>query len=204
MPEPVNEARPREVERALQTIRQADMAAGASPDLELQLRAAFQQHHRNGTANRRRRHWRWIAAPIAASIAGIAAWRSLPQTPLPRPSPVESAAVSPAPTKVGESVSPPAAKLYTSTKRPAKRKAIPVADSVPETTSAFIELPFAPALTPFEGGQVVRVRLPRSSMRLVGIPVNEDRPDERIPADILMGNDGIARAVRFLPGRLQD
>ena len=46
--------------------------------------------------------------------------------------------------------------------------------------------------------QVVRVRLPRSAMRSVGLPVNEDRWMEQVPADVLLGQDGVARAVRFV------
>jgi hypothetical protein len=35
-------------------------------------------------------------------------------------------------------------------------------------------------------------------MRLVGLPVNEERANERIRADMVLGQDGIARAVRFV------
>jgi hypothetical protein len=32
----------------------------------------------------------------------------------------------------------------------------------------------------------------------MGLPVNEDRMGERVPADILVGYDGIARGIRFV------
>jgi hypothetical protein len=32
----------------------------------------------------------------------------------------------------------------------------------------------------------------------VGLPVNEERANERIRADMVLGQDGIARAVRFV------
>jgi hypothetical protein len=44
----------------------------------------------------------------------------------------------------------------------------------------------------------MRVRLPRQSLRSLGIPVNEERMLEREPADILMGEDGLARGIRFV------
>jgi len=36
-------------------------------------------------------------------------------------------------------------------------------------------------------------------MRTVGLPINEERASERIQADVLLGQDGIARAIRFIP-----
>jgi hypothetical protein len=59
-------------------------------------------------------------------------------------------------------------------------------------------LPYAPPIDVNDEAQVIRVRLPRSAMRTVGLPVNEDRWFERVPADVLLGQDGIARAVRFV------
>jgi hypothetical protein len=53
-------------------------------------------------------------------------------------------------------------------------------------------------LPPFEYGSVLRVELPRSALRAVGLPVNENRLSERIDADVLLGQDGLARAVRFV------
>jgi hypothetical protein len=62
----------------------------------------------------------------------------------------------------------------------------------------FIPLPYSPAFTASEGGQVVRITLPRSSLRTLGFPINEERAFERIQADVLLGNDGIARAIRVV------
>ena len=46
--------------------------------------------------------------------------------------------------------------------------------------------------------QMVRVELPRSAMANFGLPVNVDRADQRVKADVLMGADGLARAIRFV------
>jgi hypothetical protein len=67
-----------------------------------------------------------------------------------------------------------------------------------ETATGFFALPFAAPLSPEDAVQVVRVTLPRSAMRSVGLPVNEERLYERVPADVVLGQDGIARAVRFV------
>jgi hypothetical protein len=46
--------------------------------------------------------------------------------------------------------------------------------------------------------QMVRVELPRSAMAGFGLPVNMDRADQRVKADVLLGADGLARAIRFV------
>ena len=51
------------------------------------------------------------------------------------------------------------------------------------------------------GGQIVRVELPRTTMANFGLPVNMERSDERIKADVLLGVDGLAHAIRFVGKR---
>jgi hypothetical protein len=48
------------------------------------------------------------------------------------------------------------------------------------------------------GSQIVRVELPRSAMASFGLPVNMDRADQRVKADVLLGVDGLAHAIRFV------
>jgi hypothetical protein len=45
---------------------------------------------------------------------------------------------------------------------------------------------------------LVRVEVPRSAMIALGLDVSADREEELVEADILLGSNGIARAVRFL------
>jgi hypothetical protein len=49
-----------------------------------------------------------------------------------------------------------------------------------------------------DSGQIVRVELPRSALMSFGLPMNMDRAGERIKADVVFGNDGLARAIRFV------
>jgi hypothetical protein len=51
---------------------------------------------------------------------------------------------------------------------------------------------------PFERGELLRVSLPASAMRSVGLPVSEDRLTDTVQADILVGQEGLARAIRFV------
>jgi hypothetical protein len=74
-----------------------------------------------------------------------------------------------------------------------------VADlSETETATDFLPLLLVDAANEFERGQVVRVELPRSALISFGLPMNEERSREPIKADVLLGEDGLARAVRFI------
>jgi hypothetical protein len=63
---------------------------------------------------------------------------------------------------------------------------------------AFMTLPDAEDLAPNEAINLVRVELPRSSMIALGFAVSEEREAETVEADVMLGADGVARAVRFL------
>jgi hypothetical protein len=64
--------------------------------------------------------------------------------------------------------------------------------------SGFIPLPNTERMAPNEEMNLVRVQLPRSAMISLGYAVSEDRAEEQIEADVMLGADGVARAVRFL------
>lgn len=51
---------------------------------------------------------------------------------------------------------------------------------------------------PFERGELLRVRLPAAAMRSVGLPVTEEHLTDPVQADILVGEEGLARAIRFV------
>jgi hypothetical protein len=55
--------------------------------------------------------------------------------------------------------------------------------------------PFSPSL---QGGQLVRVQLPRTTLLSFGFPMSAERAPEPIKADVLLGEDGMARAIRFV------
>lgn len=62
----------------------------------------------------------------------------------------------------------------------------------------FLAMPGVDPREPLDHGRVVRVELPRSSLRTFGLPMNEERGFEAVKADVLLGEDGMARAIRFL------
>jgi hypothetical protein len=62
----------------------------------------------------------------------------------------------------------------------------------------FIPLPNAERIAPNEPMNLVRLEVPRSTMIALGFEVRADRAEEAVEADVLLGADGVARAVRFL------
>jgi hypothetical protein len=71
-------------------------------------------------------------------------------------------------------------------------------DSESEVATRFMPIGYAGPINLQDGGQLVRVELPRSAMLSMGLPVNMDRYTERVKADVLLGADGLARAIRFV------
>jgi hypothetical protein len=67
-----------------------------------------------------------------------------------------------------------------------------------EIATDFIPLVQGDSLTLMESGQLVRVELPRSALISFGLPMNMERAYERVKADVVVGNDGLARAIRFV------
>jgi len=67
-----------------------------------------------------------------------------------------------------------------------------------ETATDFLPLLLVGAANEFERGQVIRVELPRSALISFGLPMNEERSREPIKADVVLGEDGLARAIRFV------
>jgi hypothetical protein len=67
-----------------------------------------------------------------------------------------------------------------------------------EIATDFLPLTYGAVAKLADGGRMVRVELPRSAMASFGLPVNMDRANERVKADVLLGMDGLAHAIRFV------
>lgn len=157
-------------------------AEGAPGYVETRLRAAFRQHYRP-------RRWTWLplAAALASVVATIALWT---------PGPVE---VAPPPI-LRASAAPPDLAFQ---KAPAavRQSAIRNRQSAMEVATDFFPLQYVADARVWSGGTLVRVSVPRAAMSTFGFPVELERRQERIEADVLLGGDGMARAVRFVQPR---
>lgn len=72
----------------------------------------------------------------------------------------------------------------------------PAAPAMPDY-SGFMALPYAQTDIPLEEMVVVRVRLRPTDLSALGLPPAQVRSNGPVRADVLMGQDGIARAVRI-------
>ena len=62
----------------------------------------------------------------------------------------------------------------------------------------FIALPYAQSDVPLEQPVIVRVQIPVSELGAIGVRFASMSGGERINADLLVGQDGVARAVRLV------
>jgi hypothetical protein len=67
-----------------------------------------------------------------------------------------------------------------------------------EVATDFFEIPYVEPLRPDERADVFRIQMPRANMAVFGLPVTGGRLDSRVTADVLAGEDGVVRAVRFI------
>ena len=173
----------KELDERLQALKQA-MEAMAAPDrVEAAVVAAFRRRDVR-PAVRTWPHWALAAAAGVIVVAGVALLlnrepaRQAPAPALPpvavdrreAPGPVASAVPAPPPMRA----------------RPR------------QVVRTFI--PLVPDLTwgPGESAQVMRVSMPRSALQSFGLPVDETRAFETVRADIIVGQDMVARAIRVV------
>jgi hypothetical protein len=153
----------------LKALAESDREREAPEAVELRLRSAFR---------RRYSHPKWPYFAIAA--AAIFAFLIYPR---PRPQTMQIEIVTPPVAVVPMAKEAPVKVVH---RRPPPR----------EVVTEFFPLMEDPP--PFERGELLRVSLPASAMRGVGLPVNEDRLTDRVQADVLVGQEGLARAIRFV------
>lgn len=82
---------------------------------------------------------------------------------------------------------------------PSRRPPPDVDRSEPDDTVA-VFVPIGPMTAPErdEAMQVVRVRLSRSALLGFGVPIDESHAAEALQADVLLGEDGLARGIRLV------
>jgi hypothetical protein len=154
----------------LRALAESDREKEAPPEVEIRLKAAFRRKYQ------RRRLWPYFA------MAAVAAGMALFFVRVPKAQTMEIAVVT-----------PPALALEAS--KPLPRKVMH-RKQPREVVTEFYPLMEDPP--PFERGELLRVSLPAAAMRSVGVPVSEDRLAETVQADVLVGQEGLARAIRFV------
>jgi hypothetical protein len=83
-------------------------------------------------------------------------------------------------------------------KRPVQPPAAPVAQSTQFSEQPFVPIPYVTPLGPNEGATVVRVNVPVAALLSAGLPVPVADAGATVEADLVVGQDGRARAVRLV------
>ncbi len=190
-------ANEKRLSRVVAAVVEEDSQRVAPVAVEQNLLAEFRKQR---AGSKRLGTW-WVQAGIGAVAAAliVAAAVGLRRTPEQRTvqiKPPEAHVTSPVAPAVREVPMPRVPTL-----RASRRKAPRKATSAPviaqrEVMTEFIPIVYDPE--PIERGQIVRIRLPSSALATLGLPVNEEHSNETILADVLLGEDGLARAVRFV------
>ena len=199
--------------RGLKALAAEMESLGAPDSVELKLREAFRKQNVVVPFVAKRSSSRyWLAAAIAAMLllaVSVVAFRlnmrvndrNVARQDQPQPgTPEVTNVAAPAPQEVAgvEDSSP-------RTPRPKHVRHVPVRrpENAPlanhaEIATDFIPLSYMTAANLQDGGQIIRVELPRSALAKFGLPVNMDRYNEKVKADVLFGVDGMAHAIRFV------
>ena len=185
-----------------------------SPDLYAKLRARIANASELRISRSRMRDgriftsWRFVRSPLAIAVSvllliALALILWLPKASNERavlapqsPAPFETGAIEPTPPSKDEPVrvaetTPPQTKR-TSYWRPKSNY------QRHEVATDFLPLTFVADSAAQESGHVVRVSVPRSALIAFGVPMNVERAGEFIMADVMIGDDGLARAIRFV------
>jgi hypothetical protein len=141
----------------------------------------------------------FLAAAIAAAVALAFFWPT-PHTPAP---PQLARVVPPPPVVEQPKPAPqPVRQLPVRAKRHQAPRTVPAAPAAsvpqPEVATDFYRVPYTEPLRPNELADIYRVQVPRATMAAFGIPVIGGRLDSQITADVVVGEDGVTRAVRFI------
>jgi hypothetical protein len=174
--------------RALSLAYQEEQAPW---NVEAALRTTFAEAQRPAPVGRRHL---WIPATIAAAalLAAGAGYRMTHRsTGSNRAVIAELPLRVEPPTAVAEEPPARAVEPAPATGRPVR------AARASQRDGLFFPLLYGDDLSGLEAGRVVRVRLPGTALASFGVPVSEERRTERVEAEVLLGEDGLARAIRF-------
>ena len=79
---------------------------------------------------------------------------------------------------------------------------VPTRPAAPER--AFVPIPYVAPLAPYERPEVVRMDVPIMALVAAGLPVHAPDLSGAVTADVVVGQDGRALAIRLVPGKVSD
>jgi len=184
--------RHRALAAGLRRIGRESAEVAAPPRVEAGLLAEFRAHA--GLAAHRRPEtrrfpllaWMSAAAAVVALVALVA--RDHRPAPVQRSVPSSSRAAG-ALVAQAEAEEPVQA---------AMERTAAAEDETGEAIEDFIPLPYATSVTPTDDLNVVRMQVQRSAVLALGLSAGADEDSESVLADVLLGPDGMARAIRLV------
>ena len=167
--------------------------------MELRLLDAFANHR----VTREPRRWRWVAAAAVVVLTAGASWRFVSFAPVaPTRSATETPHVETPRLLAATALVPPAAAAVpmpvagAARVHPPRARRAP-ADDATEQFAGFATLPGAGALPDFESGHIVRIEVPVAGLPAYGWDLVPDATPAVVLADLLVGQDGVPRAIRL-------
>jgi hypothetical protein len=191
-------AQSRSLMAGLRALEASQAADGAPPRVEAILRSAFLRQ--KWEAARAKTMRRWAAVGIAAALLLTAGLTShlLRKSSVPAGNArTERAAetVSSLPVSAGAgAVTPDTARTTGGTVLETNTVE---GQNEDDLAADFVPYPPGGSILPFESAQIVRVNLPGSALVAMGYPIDGDRAGDRFTAEVLVGEDGLPRAIRF-------
>lgn len=148
------------------------------------------------------RSWPRIAATIVVIAGSLFVWKTTRSVPAPERTFAgpPSDRSSPPPAVVVEKTNPPAAsdrKLPAAVRPNRTKQHTPRAAHIVRP-SGFVALPWSAGLPAFESGEIVRMEVPAATLPTYGIDISSGVSGKPVEADVLIGQDGFARAIRLV------
>lgn len=163
-----------------------------APSIEAQLLAYFGPPRRP-----RGRVSRWLVPALAGMMAaGLLLTRTAPHSHKP-PALVAKMPPPPAPLESTRQIGMPAP-LFSPRNAHRAKPAIGNLGTRAEPETPFMRIPYAAPLLPTEQIEIVRVNLPAAALASLGVSAEGPHPGTRVDADLVLGENGLARAVRLI------
>jgi hypothetical protein len=174
---------------ALQSLAAREVSAQAPPRVEAALLEVFR---RAKVRAFRRSAQRRLAALGAAATVLVSLGLSVRQRPVPNPNPAPVINVGAGQSFRVDVGSPQVAP------QSREKKSVATDRNGAAYATAYVSLPYASDPETLEGGAVVRVVLSRPALASLGLPVTDVGSMDRIPADIVLSEDGVPQAIRLV------
>jgi hypothetical protein len=205
----------------LQTLAADEWSGPAPPELEQRLVDAFKEHLKESKASSlkasfsllslwrfisRENKWKYATVAVSLAFCFFVSWSlwkrpaansntsATIQPKLESPVPImemPQATMSPAESERVPDVHP--------IRRPSRPKLPPQIEwATAETATDFYAIPYVEPFGPQDRVRIVRIQVPYPIMANYGFPVYSDQALSSVQADVMVGDDNVARAIRFV------